>query len=214
MAESGKIRAILFDDNKLLRTSMKEIINSSNVVELIECFEDCSNLITHIESYSPDVVIMDIEMPEINGIDAVKLIRSRYATLPILMQTIFDDNDNIYNAIAAGAGGYILKNYNQEAIIQAIVDVYHGGAPLSPGVARKVLQFLQSETIEKTDFKLSIREKEVLHYLVQGLPHKQIAAKLNITYDTVRSHMKKIYEKLHVSSMTEAVAKAMKYKMY
>ena len=132
------------------------------------------------------------------------------------MFTVFDDDEKVFAAIKAGAGGYILKNAEPRNLLNAISEVYNGGAPMTPGIARKVLQqfqHLQPDAI-KEDYHLSLREKEVLSLLVDGLSYKMIAGKLNITYDTVWAHMKKIYEKLHVTSMTEAVAKAINKKLF
>jgi DNA-binding NarL/FixJ family response regulator len=131
------------------------------------------------------------------------------------MLTVFDDDEKVFAAIKAGAAGYILKNAEPGNLLQAISEVYSGGAPMTPGIARKVLQQFQSLLAEeKKDYHLSAREREVLGLLVEGLSYKMIAAKLNITYDTVRAHMKKIYEKLHVASMTEAVAKAINQQLF
>ena len=131
------------------------------------------------------------------------------------MLTVFDDDEKVFAAIKAGASGYILKNAEPQNLLHAISEVYNGGAPMTPGIARKVLhQFHDTLPEEKKDYHLSAREKEVLWLLVEGLSYKMIAGKLNITYDTVRAHMKKIYEKLHVASMTEAVAKAINQKLF
>ena len=125
------------------------------------------------------------------------------------MFTVFEDDEKVFTAIKAGAAGYILKNAEPGDLVEAIVEVHKGGAPMTAGIARKVLHHFQNILPEeKPEYNLSVREKEVLALLVQGFWYKMIAAKLDITYDTVRSHMKKIYEKLHVASMTEAVAKA------
>jgi len=142
----------------------------------------------------------------------VKTIKKEYAKLNVLMQTSFEDDDTVFKAICAGASGYILKNTLPERILESIVEVYQGGAPMSPSIARKVLGFLQQPPValprEVPDYKLSNREKEVLSCLVSGMSYKMIADHCHISYETVRSHMKNIYEKLHVVSMTEAVAKA------
>ncbi len=209
-----KIKILLFDDNKLLREFLAEIINDTNNYQLVGASENCLQLENDIFNANPDVVIMDISMPKMNGIEAVRKIRIQFPELPILMQTMFDDDDNIFNAISAGANGYILKHADSKHLLQAIQDVYEGGSPMTPSIARRVLNHLQQKAHEKEDFKLTPKEKEVLQYLVEGFPHKQIADKMDITYDTVRSHVKKIYEKLHVSSMTEAVVKAMKNNMF
>ena len=131
------------------------------------------------------------------------------------MLTVFDDDEKVFAAIKAGALGYILKNADPKNLLYAISEVFHGGAPMTSGIARKVLhQFHDLVSEEKEDFHLSVREAQVLGLLVEGHSYKMIAAKLHITYDTVRAHMKKIYEKLHVASMTEAVAKAINHKLF
>lgn len=209
-----KIRVIIFDDNNHLRKSLTEIINDSEHCEVVNDFSNTLNAIEDIIVTEPDVIIMDINMPEENGILATSRIKSEFPNIQILIQTVFDDDKNVFDAIATGANGYILKDISSDHLIQSIIDIHNGGSAMSPNIARKVLNHLQQQKIEQTTYKLSTREKEVLEYLVYGLPYKQIADKMNITYDTVRAHMKKIYEKLHVSSMTEAVVKAMKYKLF
>lgn len=212
--ERRKIKVIIFDDNAQLRKSLCEIINDSETCETVGDYAHTLDAIEHIIFKEPDVVIMDINMPEENGIIATKRIKAEFPNLQILVQTVFDDDHHVFEAIATGANGYILKDISSDQLIQSIVDIYHGGSAMSPFIARKVLSYLQQQSIERTNYKLSQREKEVLEYLVYGLPYKQIANKMNITYDTVRAHMKKIYEKLHVSSMTEAVVKAIRYKLF
>lgn len=211
---NAKIRVIIFDDNVTLGQSLVEIINDSDTCIAVQHFNRTENAIENIIMTEPDVVIMDINMPEENGIEATKRIKSEYPKIQILMQTVFDDDKNIFDAIAAGASGYILKDVSFSHLIQSIIDIHNGGSAMSPYIAKKVMNYLQQQKIEESNFKLSMREKEVLELLVYGLPYKQIADKMDITYDTVRAHMKKIYEKLHVSSMTEAVVKALKYKLF
>lgn len=206
------IKVILFDDNELLRDSIAMLLNDAGDFDLAGSYANCLDVIKNIQQTKPDVVIMDIDMPGMNGIEGVKLIRKNFPTVQILMQTVFDDDEKVFAAIKAGAAGYILKNTDPKNILEAVREVYTGGAPMTPSIARKVLQQFQQP--QKDDFNLSVREKEVLSLLVDGLSYKMISDKLNITYDTVRAHMKKIYEKLHVSSMTEAVAKAINQKLF
>lgn len=208
------IKVVLFDDNAMIRDSLSMLINEYEDIVLTASFSDCSDLIRDLKNMHIDVVLMDIDMPGLSGIEGVKLIRKHFPGVQVLMQTVFDDEEKIFAAIAAGATGYILKNTNSNNIIEAIREVYHGGAPMTPSIARKVLGHLQQTKSTHEEHHLSSREKEVLSYLVQGLSYKMIADKMGITYDTVRAHMKKIYEKLHVSSMTEAVAKAIHQKMF
>ena len=209
------IKVIIFDDNDSLRDSITMLLQDTVDFTLAGSYSHCLDVTENIKDTKPDVVIMDIDMPGMNGIEGVKLIRKNFPTLQILMFTVFDDDEKVFAAIQAGAGGYILKNAEPQNLLHAISEVYNGGAPMTPAIARKVLQ--QFKTIlpeEEKEYHLSLREKEVLGLLVEGLSYKMIAAKLNITYDTVRAHMKKIYEKLHVASMTEAVAKAINQKLF
>ena len=210
------IKVIMFDDNDSLRDSVTMLLQDTKDFTLVESYSHCLDVIQNIKETQPDVVLMDIDMPGMNGIEGVRLIRKNFPTVQILMLTVFDDDEKVFAAIKAGAGGYILKNAEPKNLLSAISEVYNGGAPMTPGIARKVLfqfQHLQPEQI-KEDYHLSARENEVLASLVDGLSYKMIASKLNITYDTVRAHMKKIYEKLHVTSMTEAVAKAINKKLF
>jgi len=209
------IKIIIFDDNDSLRDSVGMLLQNTPDFTLAGAYAHCLDVTENIKDTKPDVVIMDIDMPGMNGIEGVKLIRKNFPTVQILMLTVFDDDEKVFAAIKAGAAGYILKNTEPNNLLQAISEVYNGGAPMTPGIAKKVLhQFQAILPEEEKDYHLSIREKEVLGLLVDGLSYKMIAGKLNITYDTVRAHMKKIYEKLHVSSMTEAVVKALNQKLF
>ncbi|HYK44658.1 MAG TPA: response regulator transcription factor [Parafilimonas sp.] len=210
------IKVIMFDDNDSLRDSISMLLQDTKDFTLVESYSHCIDVIQNIKETQPDVVLMDIDMPGMNGIEGVRLIRKNFPTVQILMLTVFDDEEKVFAAIKAGAGGYILKNAEPKNLLSAISEVYNGGAPMTPAIARKVLYQFQHLQPDKTkeDYHLSSREKEVLASLVDGLSYKMIASKLNITYDTVRAHMKKIYEKLHVTSMTEAVAKAINQKLF
>lgn len=210
------IKVAIFDDNNCLRDSITMLLNNTQDFTLSGSYSHCLNVLNDITESNPDVVIMDIDMPGINGIEGVKLIRQKFPDLQILMFTVFDDDEKVFAAIKAGAGGYILKSTEPQNLLNAISEVYNGGAPMTPNIARKVLnQFhniLPGQV--KEDYHLSLRENEVLSLLVDGLSYKMIAGRLSITYDTVRAHMKKIYYKLHVSSMTEAVAIAINKKLF
>ena len=209
------IKVILYDDNDSLRDSVAMLLEQSEDFSMVSTFSNCLDLTNNIIATKPDVVIMDIDMPGMNGIEGVKMIRKTFPTVQILMFTVFNNDENVFAAIKAGAAGYILKNAEPQYLLQAISEVYNGGAPMTAGIARKVLlQFQNMLPDENKDYHLSQREKEVLALLVEGHPYKIIGSKLNITYDTVRAHMKKIYEKLHVASMTEAVAKAINEKLF
>ena len=207
------IRVCLFDDNKKVRAALEKIIGGTKGLDWCGGFQDCSHLLDDFQHANPDVVLMDINMPGKSGIDAVKELRSQYPNSKILMLTNFDEDDKIFSSICFGASGYLLKNTSHAKIIEAIHEVYEGGAPMTPVIAQRVLQMFRSQPpvnpVPVKDYHLSTREKEVLECLVKGMSLKMIGDALYISYETVRSHIKHIYEKLHVVSMTEAVAKAL-----
>jgi len=206
-----KVKVTIFDDNKSLRLGLYQLINGSEGFECAGAFENCSNLLHDIENTKPDVVLMDIQMPGINGIEAVKMLRQKYPDLKILMQTIFEESDKIFQSILAGASGYILKNTSPSRILDFIKETYEGGAPMSPSVATKVLKMVGQQPVEKSNsFNLSDREKEILSCLVKGMSYKLIASACFISIDTVRGHIRNIYDKLHVHSKGEAIATAIK----
>jgi len=205
------IRVTIFDDNNSLRKSLYQLINGSDGFKCVGAFEDCLDLLKNVEETKPDVVLMDIQMPGINGIEAVKVLKEKYPLLKILMQTVFEDSEKIFNSILAGASGYILKNTSPSRILDFIKETYEGGAPMSPSVATKVLKIVAETSAPKMNsFNLSDREKEILSCLVKGMSYKLIADACTISIDTVRGHIRNIYEKLHVHSKSEAVAKAIK----
>ncbi len=209
------IRVVVFDDNKPRRELLQLLLNSSDGLTCIAAFEDCRDIVKNISSNTPDLVLMDIDMPHVNGIEGMKLIKQYFPRVKIMMQTIFEDDEKIFDAIMAGADGYILKKTTPVRLLEAITDIMNGGSPMTSTVARKVLQLFMSKNrrTNTMDFDLTDREQEILGLLVKGLSYKMIAARCNISYTTVNSHIKHIYEKLHVNSGTEAVAKAIEYKI-
>ena len=206
------IRVVIFEDNKSLRQGLFQLINGSEGFACVGAFEDCLDLVKNIEETKPHVVLMDIGLPGINGIQAVHLIRQQFPELKILMQTIFEDSDKIFQSILAGASGYILKTTSAARMLHFIRETYEGGASLSPSVATKVLHMVKQQSTYQGDvqFNLSEREKEILSCLVKGMSYKLIADSCHISIDTVRGHIRNIYEKLHVHSKGEAIATALK----
>ena len=204
------IRVIIADDNKNILESVQAVLNDSEDIHLVATFGSAKECVENIESLKPDVVLMDIDMPAMTGIEAVKIIRKKFPGLPILMLTGFEDDDKVFNSICAGANGYILKTTTLESLIFQIKEVYSGGAPMTPVIARKMLNaFAKMQTPQNTseEYKLSKREKDVLELLVKGKSYKMISTQLNISYETVHSHIRRIYQKLHVNSVSEAVSK-------
>jgi DNA-binding NarL/FixJ family response regulator len=210
-----EIKVAIFEDNKVLRKSLELLIDSEEGMRCTGAFADAGKLVQNIQLAEPDVVLMDINMPGISGIEAVQVIKEKFAGIQILMQTVFEDNDKIFAAICAGASGYLLKKTPPKKIIEAIRETLAGGAPMTPSVAVKVLDMfrLQSGTPKNEFINLSQREKEILALLVKGKPYKTIAADCFISIDTVGTHVRHIYEKLQVHSKSEAVAKAIHQKL-
>ena len=213
------IRVTVFEDSKLVRESFEAILNGTEGYICTGAFAGCNDLAHDIERSRPDVVLMDIEMKGVNGIEATKKIREKYPHIKVLIQTVFDDDDKIFAALCAGASGYILKKTSPARLIEAIQEVYYGGAPMSPGVATKVIQLFQrfaaplQETPDDEIATLSKREKEILHLMMEGDNYHAIAEKCFVSYDTVRTHVRSIYKKLHVASVNQALVKAFKKRL-
>ena len=208
------IKVAVFDDNKQRRELLEMLLNSTTEMECTGAFEDCRNVIKNIVKNIPDVVLMDIDMPHVNGIEGLQLIRKQFPQVKILMQTVFEDDDKIFASICAGADGYILKKAQPHELMKAIAEVLEGGAPMTPSIARQVIRLVNKQNSKSdVDFQLTPREHEILSLLVQGLSYKMIGERCNISMPTVNSHIQHIYEKLHVSSGTEAVAKAISNKI-
>ena len=198
---------MIFEDNDNLRESLAGMIMYSDDLLLLGSWPDAQRAAKVVEEGRPDVVIMDIEMPGINGIQAVRSIRTVDQKVQVIMLTVFDDNNHVYEAICAGASGYLLKKNISDQLLTAIRSVMQGEVPMSPGIARMVIQNLQQAPVTST-FKLTPRETEILTLLSKGNSYKMIAAGLSISIDTVRTHIKRIYEKLQVHTQVEAIAKA------
>jgi len=190
------------------------LIDGSEGFNVVASFKNCSNIITEVKAWNPDVILMDIDMPAMNGIEGLKKIREVNQDVKVLMLTVFDDNTNVFEALKNGANGYLLKKTPPAKLLEYIDDVASGGAPMTSSVATQVLKmFSELPTQKNYEYNLSDREKEVLQLLVNGYSYKMIAGEMFIAIDTVRSHIKKIYEKLQVNSKSEAVAKAFKDKL-
>jgi DNA-binding NarL/FixJ family response regulator len=178
---------------------------------LVAAYANVLQAKTQICQHKPDVVLMDIDMPGRTGIEAVREIRTFDANMAIIMLTVFDDNTHVFEAIKAGASGYLLKKHISTKLFESITEVLEGGAPMSPSIARMVINNMQRPS--ENPYQLTSREKEILTALSTGNSYKMIAAQFAISIDTVRTHIKKIYEKLHVHSQTEAVSKAINEKI-
>lgn len=208
------IKILLYDDVKRLRETLVLLLSNTDGFEVLGAFDNCETAAADIASLQPDVVLMDIDMPGMTGIEGVRQIRTQHSEVKILMLTVFDDNKNVFEAIKNGANGYLLKKTPPSKLIDHIKEVHDGGAPMNASIATQVLKmFAAMQSPAGSDYNLSDREKEVLQSLVDGNSYKMVAAEMQISIDTVRSHIRNIYEKLHVNSKSEAVAKAIRHKL-
>ena len=202
------IKVLIYEDNETLRKSVQTLLLWNSDFDVVAAMPDATSVTDDINILKPDVILMDIDMPGCTGVAAVTKIRTANNAVPVIMFTVFEDEENIFNAICAGANGYLLKK-NFDQIPAAIKDVLDGGAPMTSSVAKKVLTFVpQNKPAKNPNIEtLSPREKEILEYIVKGYSYKMVAAQINIATETVRSHIKKIYKKLQVNSATEAAYK-------
>ena len=205
------IRVSVFDDNKALRDSLYFLISAKRGFTISGVYSDCNNILENLRKDPADVVLMDIDMPGLNGIEATSLIKSRFPGLNVLILTAYDDSTKVFAALQSGATGYLLKKTTPAKILEAIVEINDGGAPMNASIARKVLEFFsEKKNITKNEYDLSPREKDVLGCLVNGDSYKMIAGACFISMGTVQSHITNIYKKLQVNSKSEAVAKAIR----
>ena len=208
-----QITIMYYEDNNSLREGMSFLIGNTPSLKLLQSYSNCDEIEAQMEVYQPDVVLMDIDLPGINGIEAIKKIKSISRKIEVIMLTVFDDEEKIFKAIQNGATGYLLKSSSPSEIIQAIFDIRNGGSPMTSNVARKVLQHLH-QPVPNQDFSLTDRELEIIQGLMNGYSYKLIAYDLNIKIDTVRSHIRSIYDKLQVNSKTEAILKVIENNIF
>ncbi len=209
------INVLIYEDNAQMRDSLSMLLDGTEGLHVAGAFRDCLSAAAQVEQLRPDVILMDIDLPHVNGVEGVRRIREVNGTVKILMLTVFDDNQNIFDALQAGANGYLLKKTPPAKLIEYVQDVQNGGAPMTSSVATQVLQmFARQYAAAPPEYNLSDREKAVLQLLVNGYSYKMIATEMCIAVDTVRSHIRHIYEKLHVNSKSEAVAKAFRDKLF
>jgi DNA-binding NarL/FixJ family response regulator len=197
----------IFEDNDRLRESLAYLLKMNNY-EVTGDYNQCNDAANIVRVYKPDVVLMDIDMPGQSGIKGVALIKAARPETAVIMYTVFEDDEKLFQCLCAGANGYLLKKTPPAKLFDAIQEVLEGGAPMSPSIARKVLNTFKSKP-DSNDYMLSPREIEVLQWLIKGYSIKIIASELNLAFDTVRSHLKNIYQKLHVNCGKEAIAKAL-----
>lgn len=207
-----ELRVAIFDDNAKRREGLQLLIDSTEHMSFVGSWPDCRDVVRHITETTPDVVLMDIDMPGTDGIEGTAKLRLAYPGLRIIMLTVLEDDDRIFAAIRAGADGYFLKQTAPMKLVDGIKEVMEGGAPMSPSVARKVLGMVNGPKQEKKteQFELTPREQEILALLVKGWTYKRIGMELGVTFSTVNKHVGHVYAKLRVNSVGEAVALAVR----
>jgi DNA-binding NarL/FixJ family response regulator len=209
------IKAAIVEDNNTLRNSLTNLINQTDGMRCVASLGNLLNVVSEFKKAQPDIALMDIGLPHISGIEGVRTVKENFENIQVLMFTVFDDDEKIFEAIKAGASGYLLKKSSPEEIIDAIESLYNGGAPMTASIARKVIQSFQNNHLNaKNEYQLTTRENEILHSLIDGLSYKKLAEKYFISVSTIRTHIRHIYEKLHVNSKSQAVAKALKKDLF
>jgi len=204
------VPVIICDDHHAFRKGLETLVNATAEFQVVATFANCNQIVKALRQYQPELVLLDINMPGIDGLTGLELIRNEFPTLKVIMLTVFDDDASVYKAIRMGADGYILKSTAPEKILEALRDVSAGGVVMTPAIARQVLRLFNDPATKPAQaYDLSSREKEVLSLLVNGESSKQIGERLFISTETVRSHIKRIYQKMQVSSRAEAVRKAL-----
>jgi DNA-binding NarL/FixJ family response regulator len=209
------VRIVVFEDNERLRKLITGLLSTHKGFDVCASFDNCNDAHAIATTWLPEVVIMDIDMPGASGIEGVRMIKDSRPATQIIMHTVFEDDDKLFDCICSGANGYILKKSDPEKLIEAVEEVMQGGSPMSPSIARKMLTLFQNN-FKRTNpliYALSAREVEMLQFLVKGFSNKMIATECFISLDTVKSHLKNIYAKLHVNCGKEAVAKVLREKI-
>ncbi|MEA4918699.1 response regulator transcription factor [Proteiniphilum sp.] len=208
------IRVAVYEDNEAFRESLMHLIRGSGLLTFAGAYPDCKNILENCAADKPDIILMDIDLPGISGIDATRLVKDQYPEINVMMLTIFNDRDKVFDALCAGATGYLLKKSTAIQIIEAIIELANGGSPMSGEIARKVLEFFTHPAMDKNNaYTLSVREVDILKRLVAGDSYKMIADTCCISIGTVRCHINSIYRKLAVNSKSEAVIKAIKERL-
>jgi DNA-binding NarL/FixJ family response regulator len=202
------ITVSIVEDNDKLRGTLARVLNRAHGFSCVSDYSNAEDALKDLPNAKPEVVLMDINLPGMNGVECVRRLKQVLPLLQVMMLTVYEDTENIFNALAVGASGYMLKRTPQAQLLEAIRDVHRGGSPMTTHIARKVVQsFQRTQASAAQTESLSEREQQVLDCLAQGLIYKEIAEKLGIGYETVHTYIRRVYEKLQVRTRTEAVAK-------
>jgi len=207
------LKVVVVEDNDSIREGLKILIDGTEGYSCVDSFSDCESMLKKIVKLNPDVLLMDIGLPGMSGVEGIKRVKVFLPELTILVLTVYEENDLVFDALCAGASGYLVKKTPPSKLLEAIKEAYEGGSPMSSHIARKVIDFFQTKkpvSPQKSIYILTPREKEILTGLVEGHNFKFIADSLFISIETVRFHFRNIYKKLHVHSQSEAVAKAIR----
>ncbi|HXT10018.1 MAG TPA: response regulator transcription factor [Candidatus Angelobacter sp.] len=203
-----QIKVAIVDDDEGIRSSLAALIRRASALRLAGEYADAESALREIPNHPPDVVLMDINLPGIKGVECVRQLKAQLPAVQFLMLTVYEDSDSLFNSLKAGASGYLLKRTASARLLEAIRDVHAGGSPMTPQLARRVVQFFSSPAKQVSPISaLTPGETEFLEQLANGYAYKEIADRMNISIDTVRSYVRTVYEKLHVHSRTEAVVK-------
>ena len=203
-----QIKVSIVDDNDQIREGLSVLINGSAGFQCVATYPTAENALKYLPAHKPDVVLMDIQLPGMSGIECVRDLKKLLPDLQIMMLTVYEDDDNVFKSILAGASGYVLKKTPPSELLEAISDLHNGGSPMSDRIARKVVQaFQQMGKSSRETENLTQRESEILSYVAKGFQDKEIAEKFFLSSETVRTHLRNIYKKLHVRSRTEATLK-------
>jgi DNA-binding NarL/FixJ family response regulator len=202
------ITLAIVEDLDEVRDGLKNFISLSNGFEVLDTYKSAEEALTGLPAKQPDIVIMDINLPGMNGIECIRQVKDKSPATQFMMFTVYENDEKVFEALKAGASGYLLKNTGLVQLIEALKELHNGGSPMSANIARKLVAVFRNEPNREAVAALSIRENEVLQLLSKGLLYKEIAEQLHISTATVRQHIHKIYEKLHVQNRTEAINKA------
>ena len=206
-SDATPIKVAIVDDDEGIRTSLAALIKRAPAFRLAGDYPDAETALKEIPQRPPDVVLMDINLPGMKGYECVRQLKVQLPQVQFLMLTVYEDSDSLFNSLKAGASGYLLKRTASERLLDAIRDVHAGGSPMTPQLARRVVMFFNQPAKDAVVAQLTPGEKEFLDQLAKGYAYKEIADRMNISIDTVRSYVRTVYEKLHVHSRTEAVVK-------
>lgn len=205
------VRILIYEDNQSYRLGLVELLRGEPDFQVVGGYPDCRFIREQTESLRPDLVLLDIDMPHVDGLQGLYLLKQHFPDTLALMLTVFDDDDKVFNAVCLGADGYLLKNTPPERVVPSIRELFDGGAPMTPSVARKVLHLYTRIGLKPSiQYDLTEKEREVLGHLVSGLSYKMVAATMGVSINTVRTHVTGVYAKLKVHSVSEAILKAIR----